>query len=146
MDQGQIDNLVASASVLIEDENSRNPTLQNRAAEPGGQSGSKKVSLQDLESLRKRHVFLNEYPDAMLLSFPLETLIKLESTSIKLKSLDKARATEEKLANNRDNLLVNEVLVRETAWIIGLQNFTRRGFYLAWRVQRSRCGRWGGVF
>ena len=68
--------------------------------------------MQDLDSLRKRHIFLNEYSDSILRSFPLETFLKLESTSIKLKTLDKARATEDRLAANRDALINTDIQVK----------------------------------
>ena len=62
------------------------------------------VTSRDLEGLKKRHAFLAEYSDNTLTSLPLETVLKLESTSIKLRNLEKSRATEEKLAANRDSL------------------------------------------
>jgi hypothetical protein len=40
----------------------------------------------------------------VLSSTPIETLLKLESTSIKLRNLEKSKETEEKLAMNRDSL------------------------------------------
>ena len=57
-----------------------------------------------LASLRRRHAFLNEYSDELLASTPIETLIKLETTSIKLKNMEKAKDVEDKLSNNRDRL------------------------------------------
>ena len=76
-----------------------------------------KVSMLDtshLEVLRRRHAFLNEYSDSMLLSTPIETLLKLENTSIKLKNLERARDVEEKLAGNRETLMSNKIQVK--AW------------------------------
>jgi hypothetical protein len=49
-------------------------------------------------------VFLKEYSDAVLASTPIETLLKLESTSIKLKNMEKAKDLEDRLASNREDL------------------------------------------
>jgi hypothetical protein len=65
----------------------------------------------NLENLKKRHPFLNEYSDEVLQSTSLDTLLKLESTSIKLKNLENAKASEDKLSQNRDNLEETEYKV-----------------------------------
>ncbi len=58
-----------------------------------------------MASLKQRHSFLNAYSDETLAAFPLETLLKLEATSIKLKNLEQGKAAEVKLAANRDSLV-----------------------------------------
>lgn len=65
----------------------------------------------DLVGLKKRHTFLNEYSDEMLKNTSLETLLKLESTSIKLKNLENSKAAEDKLSYNRDNLVSTPTVV-----------------------------------
>ena len=65
-----------------------------------------------LDILRRRHPFLNEYPDEMLTATPIDTLLKLEATSIKLKNLERAKDVEEKLAYNRESIMQNAVEVR----------------------------------
>lgn len=57
-----------------------------------------------LSCLRKRHAFLGEYSEAVLAGTPLEVLLKLESTSIKLKNLEKSKDSEDRLASNREAL------------------------------------------
>ena len=107
MDQGQLDDLALNASILITDENNR--VLQG-VPDPGSYKGQ--LNSQNIEGLKKRHPFLNEYADSTLASISLDTLLKLESTSIKLKSLEKTRALEEKLAANRDALADTEINVQ----------------------------------
>lgn len=83
----------------IADELDRN----QRVPDPGrGPVTAMRVSL---DSLKKRHTFLNAYTSETLSAFPLETLLKLEATSIKLKNLEAGKAAEVKLAANRDNLV-----------------------------------------
>jgi len=58
----------------------------------------------NLDNLRRRHAFLNEYTSEDLEKYSLATLLKLEATSIKLKNLENNKAAEVKLSNNRDAL------------------------------------------
>ena len=97
---------MSNATIYIEDENSR--SRSNPTADPGSghqQTGYQAIlNITQLASLRKRHVFLNEYSDEIIISTPIDTLLKLESTSIKLKNLEKAKDIDDKLTGNRDNL------------------------------------------
>ena len=95
-----------NTTIYLEDENSRsrsNPTI-----DPGSGlqlTGHQAIlNITQLASLRKRHMFLNEYTDEIIMSTPIDTLLKLESTSIKLKNLEKAKDIDDKLTCNRDNL------------------------------------------
>ncbi len=111
LENGQLEDLAHNASVFVLDENLRAGVQLNTTQDPGSTKSS--LHSTNLESLRKRHAFLNEYDDSTLASISLDTLLKLESTSIKLKSLEKTRALEEKLAANRDALVSTEILVKE---------------------------------
>lgn len=51
----------------------------------------------------------------MLTKTPIETLLKLEATSIKLKNLEKSRHVEDRLATNREDLLKIKIEVK-TGW------------------------------
>lgn len=87
------------------EENSRSGGVPDPASRSMGLGDS------NLEGLKKRHTFLNEYSDDVLKNTPLETLLKLESTSIKLKNLENDKASEDKLARNRDSLADTEYKV-----------------------------------
>jgi len=67
-----------------------------------GQGGS--FNITDMDNLKKRHTFLNEYSKEDFQKYSLETLLKLEATSIKLKNLEANKAAEARLAGNRDSL------------------------------------------
>ena len=92
------------AARFLNDENSR--SRSNPTADPGSlQTGHQAIlNISQLSSLRKRHTFLNEYSDELIISTPIDTLLKLESTSIKLKNLEKAKDIDDKLTSNRDSL------------------------------------------
>jgi len=87
--------LEAAAENNITDELAR----VSRVQDPGisGFSGN-------LDNLKRRHAFLNEYTDEDLEKYSLATLLKLEATSIKLKNLENNKAAEVKLSSNRDSL------------------------------------------
>lgn len=65
----------------------------------------------DLECIKKRHPFLSEYPDSILASVNIDTLLNLEKTSLKLKNLEKSKDVEDRLAMNREALGVVEYKV-----------------------------------
>ncbi len=65
----------------------------------------------DLDSIKKKFSFLAEYIDEFISKNGLDTIIKLESTTLRLKEAEKGRATEEKLALNRDELAATTIKV-----------------------------------
>lgn len=83
------------------EENNRRPA---GSGGDGGRPAKKAMGQVGLAGIIKRHRFLAEYPREVLDTTPLETLLKLETTSIKLRNLEKAGDIHEKLANNRDSL------------------------------------------
>lgn len=118
--------ILGEPSLLLDEVLAENVRLANEALlEERGHSGESEGQVGDpgmrailldknnLAVLRRRHAFLNEYSDQMLVNTPIETLLKLENTSIKLKNLEKARDVEERLAANREALMTTEILVGE---------------------------------
>ena len=107
MTSGELSTNTAAAFMHIQEEQSRQRHLQDPGTSCAVLDSSK------LDSLRKRHSFLNEYSDGVLASTPIETLLKLESTSIKLQNLERGNNVDEKLAANRDNLESTNIRVME---------------------------------
>lgn len=99
------------ADQLFQDEQDHSAQSRVAIPDPGIRVGLLEVG--QLDVLRKRHAFLNEYPDSMLVNTPIETLLKLESTSIKLKNLERAKDAEDKLAFNREALMTTEFKVKQ---------------------------------
>ena len=107
------ENLVANmgaATAILQDEQARSG---NTVRDPAGPTSGLAIKQSQLNSLRKRHTFLNEYEDEVILHCPIDTLLKLESTSIKLKNLEKANDVDSKLTANRDNLPTTKLQVKE---------------------------------
>ena len=81
MNEGELGGAAANATTAINDEISRS----HHVTDPG--AGRPSLMIPHLASLKRRHEFLNEYSDEVLSSTPIDTLLKLESTSIKLRNL-----------------------------------------------------------
>ena len=58
----------------------------------------------DLEGIRSKFPFLREFSDSFVRSQPLETLLKMETTSIKVQEFENGKAASSKLAANRDRI------------------------------------------
>lgn len=62
------------------------------------------IPQEHMDSLRRRHQFLDNYDERLIAATPLDTLIKLEATSIKFENLKKARDCADGLQQNRDQM------------------------------------------
>ena len=107
MTSSELNTTTAAAYMHIQEEQSRQQHIQDPGSRRAGLDSS------NLDSLKKRHAFLNEYSDEVLATTPLETLLKLETTSIKLHNMEKGNNVDEKLAANRDNLENYNIKVNE---------------------------------
>ena len=59
---------------------------------------------KDVEAMKSKFPFLKEFTDNFILSHSLESLLKMETTSIKIQEFEKGKAASSKLASNRDNV------------------------------------------
>lgn len=71
------------------------------------------TSPADLEAMKRKFSFLADYSNEFIQSNGLATIVKLENTAHRLKEAEKGRATEDKLANNRDQLAATTIKVME---------------------------------
>jgi hypothetical protein len=98
----------------IAEEALQDETNRSRAGFSSGPTpdpGVNQPSNPDLGSIKKKFSFLAEYSDDFISKNGLDTIIKLESTALRLKEAEKGRATEEKLAMNRDELAATTIRV-----------------------------------
>ena len=73
----------------------------------------------DVEAIKAKFPFLKEFSSSFITSYPLETLLKMETTSIKIQEFEKGKAASCKLAANRDNIsstFSNVVSGRDNRW------------------------------
>ncbi len=76
---------------------------QSAASDPGA-SSSGRISSEDLKVMREKFPQLNDFSEQFLQSRILEELLRIESTSLRIRDSEKARETEERLAQNKYNL------------------------------------------
>ena len=77
--------------------------VQTRQGVVGG-GVSSGLGDHDLEGIRAKFPFLRDFSDIFIKSQPLETLLKMETTSIKVQEFEKSKAASSKLAANRDKI------------------------------------------
>jgi hypothetical protein len=78
-----------------------NPFFEPQA-DPG--SASRKISDEDLQVLKGRFPHLADFSDAFLMSRTTDELLRIESTSMKLKDAERGRDVEDRLHANKSAL------------------------------------------
>ena len=111
MDSGDLNDNLRLVEAGFGDEGDHAPLSRTFVADPGTK-GPAGLDVGQLLVLKKRHAFLNEYSDEILCKTPIETLLKLEATSIKLKNLEKGTHVEDRLTANREGLSRNIIEVQ----------------------------------
>lgn len=99
----------AQATSLINDEAAhvRSPGNQD----PGRGRSSWIMSDQDLAAMRAKFPFLSCFSDNFIRSTPPESLLKMESTTIKMRESERNRDADDKLAANRAALCTTSKLI-----------------------------------
>ena len=97
MEQAVLEEEVLHAEELLVEESShtRQPSFRDPA------TAQSLITEADIRSLRKRHSFLEEFSDAFIRSTPIGDLMKIETTSLKMKELERAKDASDRLAANK---------------------------------------------
>jgi hypothetical protein len=69
-----------------------------------GTSGQQRISQEDLRVMRDKFPMLNDFSESFLQSRTLDELLRIESTSLRIRDAERAREAEERLAQNKSNL------------------------------------------
>jgi hypothetical protein len=67
-------------------------------------AGAGRISPQDLAVFKEKFPSLMEFSDDFLRSRTMDELLRLESTSLRIKDAERSRETEEKLAGNKSKM------------------------------------------
>ena len=67
-------------------------------------SGQQKISQEDLRVMRDKFPMLNDFSEHFLQSRTLDELLRIESTSLRIRDAERAREAEERLAQNKTAL------------------------------------------
>ena len=111
-----------AARADLDDETNRTRAGFNPSADPARGSGGGSTSAMedlDLEGIRIKFPFLREFSDTFVKSQPLDTLLRMETTSIKVQEFEKSKAASTRLAANRDKILATFSTVlagRDNRW------------------------------
>ncbi len=100
--------------------------MQDEIARSGGSGSSGKqtyntadISDSDLECLKKRLPFLADFSDDFIRSRPMDSLLKIETTALKIKQMEQSRDHEDRLALNKlalENSSINVLGGPDNRW------------------------------
>ena len=107
MNRDEIANSVATAAALANlqpsGSNQHSYAAQSSLPDPAGANFGR-ISPGDLSVMREKFPMLNDFSEDFLHSRTLDELLRIESTSLRIKDAERARKTEEKLAQNKSGL------------------------------------------
>ena len=110
LDDDELEDNLREAETLMDEEEPFGANIadpRRRAAlDPGSiyNKSQQKLSARDLATLKQRFPRLKEFSDEFLNARSMEELLKIESTSIKLKEAERRGDVEDRLALNKQNL------------------------------------------
>jgi len=102
MDQDEVEEEEELAEEMREEEASRSRPTSANCADPGARSGS--MTDDDVANLKKKHQFLREFSDFFIKNTPVGDLMKIQSTSLKMKEFEKNKDVDDRLASNKADL------------------------------------------
>jgi hypothetical protein len=113
MEQSELEEETLQASALLEEEASRaRPSVSFVAR-------GRVISDEDICSLRRKHAFLIDFSDDFIRGTPIGDLMKIESTAMKLKEMEKGKDADDRLAANKAALATTFTSVaagRDNRW------------------------------
>jgi hypothetical protein len=113
MEQSELEEETLQASALLDEEASRaRPSVSFVAR-------SRVISDEDICSLRRKHAFLADFSDEFIRGTSIGDLMKIESTAMKLKEMEKGKDADDRLAANKAALATTFASVaagRDNRW------------------------------
>jgi len=109
LDDEELEQETAQAEELLEEESSR--ARQGVHLDPSKKKGL--MSDEDIASLRRRHTFLQDFSDSFIRGTPVGDLMKIETTALKMKEMEKAKDALDRLAANKTALSSTFTVVTE---------------------------------
>ena len=111
LDDEDLEEEAAQAEALLAEEVDRSRTAAS-CPDPGLRRGNL-MSDEDIASLKRRHLFLEDFSDDFIRSTPVGDLMKIETTAIKLKEVEKSKDASDRLAANKTALASTFTRVEE---------------------------------
>ncbi len=98
-----MEDLENSAKAMYQDEANRTKTPNSMSSDPATKR-PRKIQDEDLTMLKSRFPNLSMFSDNFLRSTPLEILLKMESTTMKMSEIDGRKDADDKLSQNKMSL------------------------------------------
>jgi hypothetical protein len=138
MDEDEIAEVVVASESLAESEvvGGRRQVSVNI---PPQSDPARKISLEDLAVLKGRFPHLADFSDSFLMSRTTDELLRIESTSMKLRDAERSRDVEDRLHANKTALATKTAEVM-AGWTTGGIFSTRPGSSGAQPAQRRSFG------
>ena len=111
LDDEDLEEEAAHVEALLAEEVDRSRTAAS-CPDPGSRRGNL-MSDEDIASLKRRHLFLEDFSDDFIRSTPVGDLMKIETTAIKLKEVEKSKDASDRLAANKTALASTFTRVEE---------------------------------
>jgi hypothetical protein len=101
MELAEVEEEVHHAAALMEDEgvHQRSAATHQQSFQSGGRSSC--LSDADIKVLREKHIFLCDFSDAFIRNTSIGDLMRIESTAMKARELERAKDADDKLAMNK---------------------------------------------
>ena len=100
-EEEELEDVTAHAEELIVEEAARS-RLPPSCPDPG--TRGRVMADSDISSLRKRHAFLEDFSDKFIRSTTVGDLMKIETTAVKRKEIERSKDASDRLALNKTAL------------------------------------------
>jgi hypothetical protein len=109
LDPAEVEAELQRASVLMDEESLRSrPAAGGQQVAPGPVAspcfGSSVMSDSDIRHLREKHLFLAGFSDNFIRMTPVGDLMRIESTALKAREIERAKDADDRLAVNKTSL------------------------------------------
>ena len=104
MDEEELDEEIEHAEDLLREESSRTrPNTSRTTSRPASQPSSSlgPMTAEDIACLRARHAFLSDFSDTFIRGTTIGDLMKIKTTEMKMKEMEKAKDAVDKLSSNK---------------------------------------------
>jgi hypothetical protein len=92
LEDEELQEALDEARANLEDETTRTRAgFSGECRDPGRPVGGDRLNLADVPAIKKKFAFLAEFTDSFIMSHPLETLLKMETTPSRYRSMRKER-------------------------------------------------------
>ena len=98
LEEEELEEVTAHAEELIVEEAARSRSPPS-CPDPG--TRGRVMADSDISSLRKRHAFLEDFSDEFIRSTTVGDLMKIETTAVKLKEIERSKDASDRLALNK---------------------------------------------